>query len=76
MAHKKQTHYDLRHASHFDVPIVNSVCNGTESISFLVPKIWAIQPNEIKEVKTVEIFKDAIKNENRKIALVYFASSI
>ena len=42
------------HSSYLDVPLVNSVYNGTESISFLEPKIWNILPIKIKEIKSVE----------------------
>ena len=42
---------------HFPVPPVRTVYNGTESLSFLGPKIWDIVPAELKEVKTLSAFK-------------------
>ena len=37
---KKNEHqYNLRRNSQFTIPAVNSMCNGTESVSFLGPKI-------------------------------------
>ena len=40
---------------------VSSVYNGTESLSFLGPKIWELVPSEIKQSKSLEIFKKRIK---------------
>ena len=54
--------YNLRHTSEFAIPHVNSVYNGTESISVLGPKIWNMVPQNIKGKETVEEFKYAIKN--------------
>ena len=73
---RNKLHYNLRHASRFDMPLVNSVYIGTEIILLLGSKIWIILPNEIKEMKTVEAFKGAIKNGNQKIARVDFVSTI
>ena len=42
----------IRHTSHFSIPPVRSVYNGTESLSFLGPKNWDIVLTELKEVKT------------------------
>ena len=58
---KRNTNYQLSHTSHFSVPPVRSVCNGTESLSLLGPKIWDIVPTELKEVKTLSAFKSGIK---------------
>ena len=33
-------HYNLRHINHFETPFVRTVYNGTESVSYLGPKIW------------------------------------
>ena len=67
--------YNMRHALHLDMPLVNLVYNETESISFLGPKIWDI-PIETKEMRTVEEFKGAIKNGSPKIAHVNFVNAI
>ena len=39
---------------------IRSVFNGTESISFLGPKIWDIALNELKQLETVNVFKRGI----------------
>ena len=59
---KRNRNYQLCHTSHFLVPLYRSVYNGTESLSFLGPKIWDIVPIELKEVKNVSAFKLGIKN--------------
>ena len=58
---KRNPNYQLRHTSHFSIPPVRSVYNGTENLSFLGPKIWDIVPTELKEVKTLSAFKSGIK---------------
>ena len=40
---------------------LNSVWHGTESVSYLGPKIWDLVLNEIKESKSVNAFKFKIK---------------
>ena len=40
--------FNVRHQNTFKRPIVNSVYNGTETVSFLVSKIWEFIPTEIK----------------------------
>ena len=58
---KNEPHYNLRYNSLFNRPLVRSVYNGTESASFLGPKIWDLLPNEFKEMENLESFKRAIK---------------
>ena len=53
--------YNLRRRNPFHIRRVNSVYNGTESLSFLGPKIWNLVPEEIKTSETVDIFKNKIK---------------
>ena len=53
--------YNLRKLSQFYRPKVNSVYNGTESVSFLGPKIWDLVPNELKDIGNLSAFKKAIK---------------
>ena len=55
--------------------VVNSVYNGTESISFSGAKMFDILPSEIKEMETVETFKGAITYGNRKNVRVDFVSA-
>ena len=53
--------YNLRQFPQFDSPNVISVFCGTESISFLGPKIWNIVPNEFKKETSLDAFKKLIK---------------
>ena len=48
--------YNLRQFSQFELPNVRSVFCGTESISFLGPKIWNIVPNEFKKETSLNAF--------------------
>ena len=45
-------HYNLRHTLHFSTDPIHSVCNGTESESYLRPKIWEQIPAEINKKKS------------------------
>ena len=58
---REENPYNLRHLSEFSRPMINSVYHGTESISFLGPKIWDIPPEKLKNTETLEIFKKEIK---------------
>jgi len=53
--------YNLRNQSYFQIPNVRTVYNGTESISFLGPKIWNIVPEELRDLESLELFKTRIK---------------
>ena len=57
---KRNNVYD-RNPCEFARPIVRSVISGTESISFLGPKIWDVVPNELKQLETTNAFKREIK---------------
>ena len=57
-------HYNLRHTSHFSTDPIHSVYNGTESASYLGPKIWEQIPAEIKNKDFLDGFKKEIKNGN------------
>ena len=54
-------HFNLRNRSDFITPQVNSVYHGTESITYLGPKIWDMVPDSIKEEKSLNSFKESIK---------------
>ena len=45
----------LRSDTYFMGRNVKTVNNGTESLTYLAPKIWNILPREIKEAKSLEI---------------------
>ena len=52
----------MRHNSQFTIPAVNSAYHGTESVSFLDPKIWDILPDRLKKIDSLRSFKTAIKS--------------
>ena len=58
---RNQESYKLRQNSYFVVPKVNTVFIGTESISFIGPKIWNNIPQELKKIENLETFKSTIK---------------
>ena len=41
--------------------MVKSVYHGTESISYLGPKIWEILPKKLKNIENLAHFKNEIK---------------
>ena len=53
--------YNLRSDNNFASRHVNSVYHGTESLSFLGPKIWEQVPPELKALESLDIFKTQIK---------------
>ena len=54
--------YNLRKNLRIHVGKVNSVYHGTESLSFLGPKILKLVPEDIKQSESLHIFKSKIKN--------------
>ena len=58
---KDQLRYNPRYNSLFFRPLVKSVCKGTESLSFLGPKIWDILPDTYKDMPDLNSFKLALK---------------
>ena len=58
---KRTSSYNLRANSSFFTRPVHSVYNGTESRSFLGPKIWELEPEDAKQSKSLEVFKNKIK---------------
>ena len=46
---REQMPYQLRQRSQFHIPWVNSVFNGTESLKFLGPKVWALVIDEMTQ---------------------------
>ena len=53
--------YNLRRNNTFEKRQVHSVYHGTESLSFLGPKIWDLVPLELKQLESLEVFKLKIK---------------
>ena len=72
---RRDIYHNLRSNSDFAVPNVKSVFHGSESISYLGPKIWDIVPFELKELTSLNAFKNGIKNSNQKTALAGYASN-
>ena len=50
-------HYNFRQNRDFRIRSVKSVYHGSESISYLGPKIWEIVPANIKETNSLNSFK-------------------
>ena len=59
-----RVNYDLHYQSEFSRPLVKSVFNGTETISYLGPRIWDLVPLKIKQKESLTAFKKAIKDWN------------
>ena len=57
----KKTKYDLCKGSTLISRNVKTVYCGTESISYLAPKIWKLIPKEIKNSDSLYSFKSKIK---------------
>ena len=53
--------YNLHQNNTFERRQVHSVHKGTESLSFLGPKIWDLVPLELKQLESLEVFKLTIK---------------
>lgn len=53
--------YNFRTVSEFKIPRVRTSKFGTESLSFLGPKLWETVPSSIRELETLESFRKNIK---------------
>ena len=58
---RTKNQYNLPNRPDSITPFVHSVFHGTESISYLGPKIWDILPEEFKHNKSLNSFKKSIK---------------
>ena len=67
--------FDLRSNPNFAVSNVKSVFHGSESTSYLSPKIWDTVPLELKELTSLNPFQKVLKNGNQKIVLAGYLSS-
>ena len=52
---------NLRSRSEFYSRIPKTVKYGTETVSYLAPKIWSSVPNAIKSSKSLDVFKSKIR---------------
>ena len=57
----RECNYNLRTKRQFKSHCVKTVHYGTESLSFLGPKLWAILPQEYKDIDNLTEFKTKIK---------------
>ena len=53
--------YNLRSRSELYSRNPKTVKYGTETISYLAPKIWSLVPNAIKSSKSLDVFKSKIR---------------
>ena len=60
---RNEQHCDLRKNSQFTISPIRTVYHGSESISFLVPKIWNILPDRMENVNNIKAFKMQIKKK-------------
>ena len=58
---RDKSHYNLRYTSEFIIPPIHSVYHGSESVSYLGPKIWDLISSLIRQIDTFSGFKKAIK---------------
>ena len=58
---REKSHYNLLYTSEFLIPPIHSVHHGSESVSYLEPKIWELIPPIIRQIDTFSGFKKAIK---------------
>ena len=69
---ERNNNYSVRRNNVLTRRRVNSVRYGTETVSFLAPKIWDILLKEIKDSESLDIFKRKIKNGFHENAIVDF----
>ena len=55
---ERNNNYSLRGNNILTRQRVNSVRYGTETVSFLAPKIWGVSPKDIKDSESLDIFKE------------------
>ena len=60
--HIRKKNYNTRKADEFQSHCVKTVHYGTETVSFLGPKIWSILPDEYKSITNINEFKNKIKS--------------
>ena len=58
---RNSSRYNLRGQDIFEIPFRNSVYNGTESLSYLGPKVWELASDNLKRLNSFTSFKEQIK---------------
>ena len=56
------SNYDIRSRRTSNTRSVKTVYHGTESLSYLAPKVWELIPNNIKSLENLPKFKKTIKS--------------
>ena len=69
-------YYNLRNNSQFLTYPIHSVYNGTESASYLGPKIWEQISAEIRNKESLDSFKEKSKNGNQLIVHAEFVKRL
>ena len=65
--------YNLRTNSSFAVRPVHSVYHGTESLSFLGPKIWELVPEDENSQRVLKFLKSRLNSGYLRDVLVDYA---
>ena len=52
---------NMRNINHFETHFVRAICNETEGVSYLQPKISDVVPEQYKKLNNVNSFKESIK---------------
>ena len=47
--------------SNYEIPSTKTVTHGLESIRYPGPKVWKLIPDELKELKSLELFKQKVQ---------------
>ena len=58
---REEYHYNLLYTSNFVIPPIHSVYHGSESASYLGPKIWELIPPVMRQTEFFKRFKREIK---------------
>ena len=58
---KKDVSYNLRESNSLTLPKANTTLYGIDTVRYIGKKLWQVLPTEIKESKSLEVFKQEIK---------------
>ena len=73
--HLWQNNSNFRHNSFFAISIVKSMYRSTESLPKLLPIIWNLVPDKLKQLVDVYAFKKKIQAEAKKIIFIIIPST-
>ena len=62
MFERRNESYNLRNFQEFLTKRKRTVHYGLETLSYRSPQLWSLLPENIKEVKSLEIFRRKVKN--------------